>query len=156
EYLRRLYLNNDLAEGRYKVDGKPVVVSDIRVPIFAIGTVRDHVTPWISAYKIHQLAARAEVTFVLTSGGHNAGVVSPPNHPRRTFQISTRQADDRYTDPQTWRENIPVKQSSWWPSWQKWLAERSSTRVAAPKSLGAAKAGYKPIVDAPGIYVTER
>ncbi len=30
--------DNDLAEGRYEVDGRPIALTDIRVPIFAVGT----------------------------------------------------------------------------------------------------------------------
>lgn len=155
EYLRCLYLNNDFSEGRYDVDGRPAVPSDIRTPIFAVGTTRDHVTPWLSAYKIHQLSSGADVSFVLTSGGHNAGVVSEPGRPRRSFQISTRKAGERYTDPQRWRADTSLQEGSWWPSWQKWLSGRSSGRVAPPP-MGAKVAGYTPFADAPGTYVRER
>ena len=82
EYLQRLYLDNELAAGSYMVDGRPAALQNIRVPVFVVGTERDHVAPWQSVYKIHYLTP-AEVTFVLTSGGHNAGIVSPPGHPRR-------------------------------------------------------------------------
>ena len=107
EYLRKLFLNNDLAEGRYEVDGRPVALSDIRAPLFVVGTVRDHVAPWHSVYKIHLLADAEEITFVLTSGGHNAGIVSEPGHPRRTYQMTTRREGDRYVDPDTWVTSVP-------------------------------------------------
>ena len=46
EYLRKLFLDNDLAEGRFEADGRPVSLADVRAPIFAVGTERDHVAPW--------------------------------------------------------------------------------------------------------------
>jgi polyhydroxyalkanoate synthase len=45
EYLRSLFLDNDLAEGRFKVDDRPIAVHDIRLPVFAVGTETDHVAP---------------------------------------------------------------------------------------------------------------
>jgi polyhydroxyalkanoate synthase len=78
EYLRELFLNNDLAEGRYLVEGRPILLSDIHIPTFVVGTVRDHVAPWKSTYKIH-FQVDADATFLLTSGGHNAGIVAPPD-----------------------------------------------------------------------------
>ena len=100
EYLRQLFLDNDLAEGRFIVAGKPVALTDIRVPIFAVGTVRDHVAPWRSTYKIH-LQTDTEVTYLLTTGGHNAGIVSEPGRDGRSFQVMTKKPDDHYLDPQT-------------------------------------------------------
>jgi polyhydroxyalkanoate synthase len=149
EYLRQLYLCNDLAEGRYQVGGRPVALADIDVPMFIVGTVRDHVAPWPSVYKMH-LLSDAELTFVLTSGGHNAGVVSEPGHPRRSFQIATRAAGKRYVDPQMWRAETPLQEGSWWSAWQQWLAQRSAGRVAPPAMGGST---YTPLGDAPGAYV---
>ena len=85
EYLRDLFLHNDLFEGRYRVDDRPITLEDIRISIFAVGTVRDHVAPWRSIYKI-SLLTDTDVTFLLTSGGHNVGVVSEPGHPHRSYQ----------------------------------------------------------------------
>jgi polyhydroxyalkanoate synthase len=154
EYLRRLYLGNDLAEGRYRVDGRPVAIADIEVPLFVVGTVRDHVSPWSSVYKMH-LLSNAELTFVLTSGGHNAGVVSEPGHPRRSFQIATRAAGERYVDPQQWRAETPLNEGSWWPAWQQWLAQRSTGRAAQP-AMGGTHGAHAPLDDAPGTYVAMR
>ena len=150
EYLRRLFLNNDLANGRYRIDGRPVVINDIRAPIFAVGTVKDHVAPWKSVYKIHLLADADEVTFVLTSGGHNAGIVSEPGHPRRRFQIRTHREGETYIDPDTWQQTTPTQQGSWWPAWQAWLSARSSGKTAPP-TLG--NKDYPPLGAAPGSYV---
>ena len=151
EYLRKLFLKNDLAEGRYEVDGRPVTISDIRAPIFSVGTVKDHVAPWRSVYKIH-LLTDTEVTFLLTSGGHNAGIVSEPGHPRRSYQICTKQKDDLYVDPESWAKDIPTTEGSWWPAWKAWLEERSG-EPAEPPEIGPPKAGYVPDGDAPGSYV---
>ena len=90
EYLRRLFLNNDLAEGRYMVADKPIALTDIRAPIFSVGTVRDHVAPWRSTYKINFLTD-ADVTYLLTTGGHNAGIVSEPGRDDRSFQVLNQQ-----------------------------------------------------------------
>ncbi len=78
EYLRKLFLNNDLAEGplpRRRASRSPCRIFTRRC--LWVGTVRDHVAPWRSVYKIHY-QVDADVTFLLTSGGHNAGVVAPP------------------------------------------------------------------------------
>jgi polyhydroxyalkanoate synthase len=153
EYLRHLFLDNDLVEGRYAVDGRPVALTDIRAPIFAVGTTRDHVAPWRSVFKIH-LLTDTEVTFLLTSGGHNAGIVSEPGRPRRTYQMRTNSHQDHYADPDTWVATTPRQDGSWWPAWVRWLEARSGA-PAAPPTIGAPAAGYAPIGDAPGIYVLQ-
>ena len=151
EYLRRLFLDNDLAQGRYQVGGRPVALTDIRAPIFAVGTAKDHVAPWRSVYKIG-LLTDTPVTFLLTSGGHNAGIVTPPGHPRRIYQVATRLNHDRYRDPDSWRAATPVHKGSWWPVWHDWLAAQSGS-PADPPPLGRPDAGYPLLGDAPGTYV---
>jgi polyhydroxyalkanoate synthase len=154
EYLSRLFLDNDLAEGRYLVDGHTIAITDIRMPIFAVGTEKDHVAPWRSVYKIHLLSDAEEVTFVLITGGHNAGIVSEPGHRGRGFRIATRTDADPYMDPDAWRAAASRREGSWWPEWQQWLAQRSSGRVPPP-ALGAPEAGYPILADAPGSYVLQ-
>jgi len=149
DYLRQLFLDNDLAEGRYRVEGRAVALSDIRVPIFAVGTERDHVAPWRSVYKIHLLTDTA-VTFLLTSGGHNAGIVSEPGHPGRRYRMSCRNDSDPYVDPDTWLAREAPQDGSWWPAWQSWLA-RHSGAPTAPPAMGSK--GRPPLADAPGSYV---
>jgi polyhydroxyalkanoate synthase len=153
EYLRRLLLNYDLAQGRCQVDGRPITISDIRVPIFAVGTVRDHVAPWTSVYKIH-LLTDTDVTFVLTSGGHNAGIVSEPGHPGRSYQIAIKRESEMYVDPETWHTATPTREGSWWPEWVSWLRRHSSGKVQPPP-MGAPDEGYPALEDAPGRYVLQ-
>ncbi|MEL6662671.1 MAG: alpha/beta fold hydrolase [Pseudomonadota bacterium] len=154
EYLRKLFLNNDLAEGRLVVDGKPVFLSDVRTPIFALGTEFDHIAPWRSAFKVHRLTD-AEVTFVLASGGHNGGVVSEPGRENRHFRILTSPHDAPHLDPETWLEQAELQAGSWWPAWTRWLAEHSGEPVESRVPGGGLEA-YAPIVPAPGRYVHGR
>ncbi|MBY0242979.1 MAG: alpha/beta fold hydrolase [Burkholderiaceae bacterium] len=152
QYLRRLFLNNDLADGRYPVRGTPVALSDIGLPAFMVATETDHVAPWRSVYKFHQ-HSRGDITFVLCSGGHNTGIVSPPGLPHRQYRIHTHAASDHYLPPEQWQAVAHQHEDSWWPAWQAWLAERSGPQVAPPP-LG--NASHPPLADAPGQYVMEK
>ncbi|HSP31525.1 MAG TPA: alpha/beta fold hydrolase, partial [Halomonas sp.] len=153
EYLRNLFLNNDLAEGRLRVDNRPVTISDIQVPIFCVGTEWDHVAPWRSTYRLNLLSDAPEITFLLTNGGHNAGIVSPPaDFSHRHYRMATAFDGDIYIDPDTWLERTPRQSGSWWPAWQAWLAERSGPLVQAP-DVGAKN--YPALEDAPGSYVRQ-
>jgi polyhydroxyalkanoate synthase len=154
QYLHRLFLRNDLFEGRYRAAGRPVSLSDIRAPVFMVGTVRDHVAPWRSVYKLN-LVAETELTFLLTSGGHNAGIVSEPGHRGRSFQVATCPAGAPYPDPGLWAAATPRQEGSWWPVWEAWLARHSSGREQPP-AMGAADRGYPPLEGAPGTYVLQR
>lgn len=151
QYLRRLYLNNDLSAGRYPVTGRPVSVGDIAVPVFCVGTASDHIAPWRSVYKLHLLSS-AELTFVLTTGGHNGGIVSEPGRGKRQYQIHTRAAGDGYMAPDEWQATMQTHPDSWWPAWSAWLRERSGD-VVAPPLIGAESSGYPTVCDAPGEYV---
>ena len=154
ELLRRLYRDNELFEGKYPVDGRPIRISDIHVPIFSVAAEKDHVAPWRSVYKIGLQSDATELTFVLTSGGHNVGIVNEPGHPHRSFRLTTWREGDRAPDAETWRAATAPRQGSWWPAWQEWLVARSATgEVPAPKALGAPDKGYPPLCDAPGTYV---
>ena len=150
EYLSSLYLHNALATGNYRVGGRQgqvVSLADLRLPMFVVGTTRDHVSPWHSVYKLH-LLSEAEITFALASGGHNAGIVSEPGHANRSYQIATRPAHGPWIAPDDYERSAVRHEGSWWPAWQRWLAARSSTkRVARPLPRGAA------LGDAPGEYV---
>jgi polyhydroxyalkanoate synthase len=154
EYLRKLFLNNDLAEGRYRVDGKAVALSDLHAPMFVVGTLRDHVAPWRSTHKIHFLAD-AEITYVLASGGHNAGIVAPPGEEGHAYQVLTKEANGPYVGPQEWLKLAPRREGSWWREWIRFL-HAHSTEPAAPPALGGSLQKGVSLADAPGEYVLQR
>ena len=146
EYLNNLFLKNRLASVRYIVDGRPIALTDIHVPIFAVGTMTDHVAPWRSVYKIIPLSD-TEVTFLLTSGGHNAGVVSPPGMPRRSYQVSVHPHQAPYQGPDAWQAGNPLHEGSWWPAWENWLARQAGPLTDPPAPVAGPAA--------PGNYVLE-
>ena len=155
EYLYRLYLDNELATNRLPVGGKLIRLSDIRVPMFVVGTEADHVAPWKSVYKVDNLVRSDDFTFLLTAGGHNAGIICGPVHPKRHYRIKTRRLADPHLAPEDWMEAAKKHDGSWWPAWQAWLAARSGAK-GKPPSTGAPRKGYKVIEDAPGTYVKQR
>ncbi|MCZ8546235.1 alpha/beta fold hydrolase [Mesorhizobium qingshengii] len=153
EYLRQLYLGNDLSQGRFQVDGRPVHVEDIKVPVFALGTVTDHVAPWRSVFKLTHLLD-TDIDFVLTSGGHNAGVVSEPGHPGRSYKRLQHVSGQPHPDPETWSASAAAVDGSWWREWADWLALHSGAGIP-PLPAGGGTGRYRPVCTAPGTYVLE-
>jgi polyhydroxyalkanoate synthase subunit PhaC len=152
QYLRSLFLGNDLAQGRFEVGGSPVHIADIRAPVFALGTMTDHVAPWRSVFKVTRMF-ESDVTFVLTSGGHNAGVVSEPGNKRRSYQLLDLKHGSAHPNPDSWSANAGQIPGSWWPAWTDWLAQRSGPQSALPP---AESKSYLPLCPAPGTYVLQR
>ncbi len=149
EYLEKLFLKNDFAEGRFTVEEEPVAAENIQIPVFAVGTKKDHVAPWQSVYKIH-LMTNCNITFVLTSGGHNAGIVSEPGHQGRSYHIQTRKQSEPYLDPVNWLELSEKQEGSWWPSWHDWLVQQSVTKRIPSPAIDLT------LPAAPGIYVMQK
>lgn len=150
EYLDSLFLNNSLTAGHYRVGGMPVALMNVKRPLMVVGTVRDHVSPWRSVYKIH-LYTDTDTSFILAAGGHNAGIVSEPGHPRRSYQAARVPAGADWVDPDDWIANAPRHEGSWWEAWSAWLKEQSTKEVAA-RGIDDRLA----LCDAPGEYVMVR
>lgn len=155
QYLRGLFLENRLTAGRFAVEGRVIALKDIEVPAFVVGTETDHIAPWRSVYKLH-LFSDNELTFVLTNGGHNTGIVSEPGRRDRHYRVATRHPGARYVDSQTWLSSAVLKQGSWWTEWVDWLNARSSKERSAPPPVGAPAQGVVPLMPAPGSYVHQR
>ncbi len=154
EYLRRFYLHNDLAEGRYRVAGKTVSLSEIKVPIFVLATEHDHVSPWTSVFKINRQTS-GPVCFVLSSGGHNVGIVNPPAgpmaHPQASYRVNAKSSQKAPLDPQEWFDSATEHAGSWWPYLHDWLKKHSSGKLK-PQPVRGLLVDNAPLA-APGSYV---
>lgn len=153
QYLRGLFMENRLTAGRYAVEGRVIALKDIKAPFFVVGTEKDHIAPWRSVYKT-SLFTDGDLTFILTKGGHNGGIVSEPGHPHRHYRKGHRAPGAFYMDPDTWLASHEKTEGSWWLEWRDWLqsVQKSSDQVAPPQ-MGAPAKGLPPLCAAPGTYV---
>lgn len=149
EYLEKLFLRNDFAAGRFAIEGKPIIPGNIRIPIFTVSTMNDHVAPWRSVYKVH-LMMHNDTTFVLTSGGHNAGIVSEPRHKGRFYHIYEHKKNRTYMSAEQWLKLSHKKTGSWWVAWHKWLQRHSSKEKIKALKLDSS------LPSAPGKYILQK
>ena len=151
QYLRRCFLHNELANGHFAFDDRPVSLRDIRIPVFGVGTQKDHVAPWRSVFKVQRLVS-GPVTFVLTNGGHNAGIISEPGHQGRYFQQLTTAPEHPRLRSSEWQSRAPRHEGSWWTAWSDWLVAQGSGRLVAARKLPVETL----LGAAPGQYVLVR
>ena len=147
-YLRDMYQNNRLREpGGITLDGVPIDLTAIDVPVYILSTREDHIAPWRSTYAATGLY-RGPVRFVLAMSGHIAGVVNPPS--ANKYGHFTGELADT---PDAWLEAATAHDGSWWPDWDVWVSEHDGGE-AAPREPGA---GALPVIEnAPGRYVKVR
>jgi polyhydroxyalkanoate synthase len=144
EFVKRAYLENALAHDEYVALGERLMISEIGTDSYVVAGVDDHIVPWTVSYRTTQLF-KGPVRFVMTSGGHIAGIVNPPSPKVRLW---TNEALPR--DPHEWREGATEHRDTWWNDWSSWLAERGGELRAAP-DMGSAS--HPAVGDAPGDYV---
>jgi polyhydroxyalkanoate synthase len=84
--------------------------------------------------------------FVMTSGGHIAGIVSPPGPKVRLWTN-----DELPRDADGWKAGATEHRDTWWNDWSGWLAERAGELRGAP-AIGSDR--HPPTGAAPGEYVT--
>ncbi len=142
-----LALNNSLTEpGATGMLGSPVDLGSVKTDSYVVAGIADHICPWQNCYQSTQMLG-GDTRFVLSTAGHVASIVNPPDNPKARFRVapSTPESADE------WMVAAEEQQGSWWADYQAWLAERSGERQPAPKSLGN---GRFPVVSAaPGTYV---
>ncbi|MCU0904140.1 MAG: alpha/beta fold hydrolase [Tabrizicola sp.] len=153
EYLRGIFLENRITAGRFAVEGRVIAVKDIAAPMFVVGTETDHIAPWRSVYKT-ALFTDCDLTFVLTKGGHNGGILSEPGHKGRHYRIGHRPAGAHYVGPDAWLSAHDPLPGSWWPEWAAWLAGQGGAMVPPP-ATGAPGGTLSVAEPAPGSYVLQ-
>jgi polyhydroxyalkanoate synthase len=143
-------LNNSLVTpGAVSMLDTPVDLAKITADAYVIGGIADHIAPWQATYRSARLLGSKVNRYVLSSSGHIASQVNPPDNPKASYRTGEVDAED----PQEWLDSAQKVSGSWWPDYVSWLAERSGSEVEAPKTLGAED--YPPLGPAPGSYVLE-
>jgi polyhydroxyalkanoate synthase subunit PhaC len=144
-YLRALYLRNELARGVLEVKGHRLSLTDVQSDAYVVGAINDHIVPWAASYKTTRLMG-GDVRYVLSSGGHIAGIVNPPG-PKAWYEESKPPYP---ASPAQWRVAAAHHSGSWWEDWTRWAGRRAGRRTDPPP-MGSER--YPAIADAPGSYV---
>lgn len=143
-FLEKMYLEHALVRDQLELLGERLMVSEITTDTYIVAAVEDHIVPWRSSYKTTQLL-KGPVRFVLTSAGHIAGIVNPPNSKKRLWTN-----EELPSDPDQWRSGAVERADTWWNDWVEWLGTRSGAR-RPPPPIG--NDVHPPTGDAPGTYV---
>jgi polyhydroxyalkanoate synthase subunit PhaC len=143
-YLRSLYMRNELVAGELELAGQRLSLSSVTSDTYAVGAINDHIVPWHGSYKTGGLLG-GEVRYVLSSGGHIAGIVNPPG-PKAWYEAG----DYAGASPDTWRAAASKHQGSWWEDWTAWSDARAGGHVKPPP-MGSKR--HPALGDAPGEYV---
>jgi polyhydroxyalkanoate synthase len=146
-YLRNFYVENKLAAGELEIAGKTIDLSAIKAPTYVVSAINDHIVPWQSSYKTTGLVS-GPVRFVLSSGGHIAGIVNPPG-PKAWYQVAP--TDDALPPgAEEWRGAAERRSGSWWEDWARWSDEHSGPMQAPPR-MGSER--HPVLGEGPGTYV---
>jgi polyhydroxyalkanoate synthase subunit PhaC len=145
-YLRNCYLENRLTKGEMEIAGITLDLHKVKVPVYNLATVEDHIAPAKSVLFGSQYFG-GPVKYVLAGSGHIAGVINSPAKPKYQYWTGEKPVGANVDD---WRKTATEHAGSWWPDWIEWLKSQAPETVPARK-IGAGK--LKPIEDAPGSYV---
>jgi polyhydroxyalkanoate synthase len=143
-YLRNFYVKNLLAKGELEIAGRTIDLSAVKSNAYIVSAQNDHIVPWESAYKTTGLFSGA-TRFVLSNGGHIAGIVNPPG-PKAWFLAG----DENPASAEEWKQAAKRIPGSWWADWTTWSNEQAGPMIAPPP-MGSTK--YKVLANGPGEYV---
>jgi len=143
-YLRSLYLRNELANGELELAGQQLSLADVKNDTYVVGAINDHIVPWHASYKTTRLLG-GQVRYVLSSGGHIAGIVNPPG-PKAWYEATT----SPHADAEAWRAAAAKHSGSWWEDWTQWSESRAGELIKPP---GLGSRTYPALADSPGEYV---
>jgi polyhydroxyalkanoate synthase len=147
--VRNFFLENRLIEpGGMEMYSVGIDVGQIATPTYCVAASGDHIVPWRGTFKMREVLG-GPVRFILTKGGHIAGIINPPAKKKRAYWTN----EDSTTDPDAWLADATEHEGSWWVDWVPWLKERSGDQVPPPP-MGNEE--FSPIMNAPGTYVLER
>jgi polyhydroxyalkanoate synthase len=145
-YLRNCYLENRLTKGEMEIAGVTLDLRNVKVPVYNLATVEDHIAPAKSVLFGSQYFG-GPVKYVLAGSGHIAGVINPPAKPKYQYWTGDKPTGSSVDN---WRKSATEHPGSWWPDWLEWLKSQDPETVPARK-IGGGK--LKPLEDAPGSYV---
>jgi polyhydroxyalkanoate synthase len=143
-YLRSLYMRNELAQGEMELAGQRLSLSDVTNDTYVVSAINDHIVPWHASYKAGGLMG-GSARYVLSSGGHIAGIVNPPG-PKAWYEAG----DFDGAEAEAWRRAASKHKGSWWEDWTIWSAARAGELIEPP-AMGSKQ--NPAIGDAPGEYV---
>ncbi len=147
-YLRNFYHENRLSKGKLEIDGIPLDLGKVTIPIYLQSSKEDHIAPCPSVFKTRRLMG-GPVRFIVAGSGHIAGVINPPSANKYQYWTNDQPADSL----EEWWEGASEHPGSWWPDWDEWLSARSGRQVPA-RIPGDRELAV--IEDAPGSYVKVR
>jgi len=144
DYLRWMYLENRLVQpGGIQIAGVPIDLKNLKLPMFIMAAIEDHIAPWRSVYPLTQFP-QGQTQFILSGSGHVAGVFNHPDKQKYNYWYNS----DLPSSAEEWLENAEKMTGSWWPTWRNWL-EQFSGGWTQPWYAS----GEDIIEEAPGSYV---
>ena len=139
-------------KGEVEMAGHKVDLSKVDAPLFILGGVTDHITPWKATYRSTRLFGSDDVTYVLSQSGHMQAILNPPGNPKAKYYL--QKSDGPLPESADgWLKGVEEMPGSWWPYWMQWVQSRSGKTKKAPKAVG--NKAYPASDPAPGLYVVE-